>query len=208
MGCFSIPQSPFSPHISFTFTMSSPASSYVQVGLDNLEYPLNCSPSPCAQVRGLIGLCFIVDWFNFFRLTVIIMVVQHDFHSTLSFYCTKSNSSHPLVDLIFHLILSYPSFHNHSPYTLYFSSKMRWFIDMTSFGTYKEAIHLYLGGWSSSANSKAIWVPTNSSGNSWTASLMGMSQPGTCQGHSTPTLPVYYSAPSQGQLVQLAVLTR
>ena len=28
-----------------------------------------------------------------------------------------------------------------------------------------------------------------------------------CQGHSTPTLPVYYSAPSQGQLVQLAVLT-
>ena len=29
-----------------------------------------------------------------------------------------------------------------------------------------------------------------------------------CQGHSTPTLPVYYSAPSQGQLVQLAVLTR
>ena len=30
---------------------------------------------------------------------------------------------------------------------------------------------------------------------------------GTCQGHSTPMLPVYYSAPSQGQLVQLAVLT-
>ena len=29
-----------------------------------------------------------------------------------------------------------------------------------------------------------------------------------CQGHSTPTLPAYYSAPSQGQLVQLAVLTR
>ena len=29
-----------------------------------------------------------------------------------------------------------------------------------------------------------------------------------CQGHSTPTLPVYYSAPSQGQLVQLAVLSR
>ena len=28
-----------------------------------------------------------------------------------------------------------------------------------------------------------------------------------CQGHSTPTLPVYYSVPSQGQLVQLAVLT-
>ena len=29
-----------------------------------------------------------------------------------------------------------------------------------------------------------------------------------CQGHSTLMLPVYYSAPSQGQLVQLAVLTR
>ena len=31
---------------------------------------------------------------------------------------------------------------------------------------------------------------------------------GTCQGHSTLTLPMYYSAPFQGQLVQLAVLTR
>ena len=29
-----------------------------------------------------------------------------------------------------------------------------------------------------------------------------------CQGHSTPMLPAYYSAPSQGQLVQLAVLPR
>ena len=29
----------------------------------------------------------------------------------------------------------------------------------------------------------------------------------TCQGHSTLTLPMYYSVPSQGQLVQLAVLT-
>ena len=28
-----------------------------------------------------------------------------------------------------------------------------------------------------------------------------------CQGHSTLTLPVHYSAPSQGQLVQLVVLT-
>ena len=28
-----------------------------------------------------------------------------------------------------------------------------------------------------------------------------------CQGHSTPMLPVYYSVPSQGQLVQLEVLT-
>ena len=33
-------------------TMSSPSSSYVQIGLDNLEHPLNCSPSPRAQVRG------------------------------------------------------------------------------------------------------------------------------------------------------------
>ena len=33
-------------------TMSSPSSSYVQVGLDNLERPLNRSPSPRAQVRG------------------------------------------------------------------------------------------------------------------------------------------------------------
>ena len=30
----------------------------------------------------------------------------------------------------------------------------------------------------------------------------------SCQGHSTLTLPAYYSAPSQGQLVRLAVLTR
>ena len=29
----------------------------------------------------------------------------------------------------------------------------------------------------------------------------------SCQGHSTLTLPVHYSAPSQGQLVQLVVLT-
>ena len=29
-----------------------------------------------------------------------------------------------------------------------------------------------------------------------------------CQGHSTLTLPVHYSVPSQGQLVQLAVLTQ
>ena len=32
--------------------------------------------------------------------------------------------------------------------------------------------------------------------------------PRSCQGHSTPTLPMYYSAPSQGQLVLLAALTR
>ena len=40
-------------------TMSSPSSSYVQVGLDNLERPLNRSPSPRAQVRGF-------DWSSLF----------------------------------------------------------------------------------------------------------------------------------------------
>ena len=39
------------------------------------------------------------------------------------------------------------------------------------------------------------------------ASLPDLSSP-SCQGHSTLTLPAYYSAPSQGQLVRLAVLTR
>ena len=42
-------------------TMSSPSSSYVQVGLDNLERPLNCSPSPRAQVRGFDWSSLIVD---------------------------------------------------------------------------------------------------------------------------------------------------
>ena len=37
--------------------------------------------------------------------------------------------------------------------------------------------------------------------------LQGKGRSG-CQGHSTLMLPMYYSAPSQGQLVQLAVLTR
>ena len=49
--------------------------------------------------------------------SVIVTVVWHDFCSTL--YFAKSNSSQPLIDLIFHLILSihvtlilsYPSFH-------------------------------------------------------------------------------------------------
>ena len=49
------------PLVSYHYTMSSPSSSYVQVGLDNLERPLNCSPSPRAQVRGLIGLLLIYD---------------------------------------------------------------------------------------------------------------------------------------------------
>ena len=42
----------------------------------------------------------------------------------------------------------------------------------------------------------------------WNGSTQSMQYSAVCQGHSTPTLPVYYSAPSQGQLVQLAVLTR
>ena len=44
----------------------------------------------------------------------------------------------------------------------------------------------------------------------WTLLRRGIVDADTvdCQGHSTLTLPVYYSAPSQGQLVQLVVLTR
>ena len=38
--------------------------------------------------------------------------------------------------------------------------------------------------------------------------LYGLLHCGQCQGHSTPTLPMYYSAPSQGQLVLLAILTQ
>ena len=57
--CYPLPLIlPLSPTL---LTMSSPASSYVQVGLDNLERPLNHSPSPRAQVRGLIGLLFVDD---------------------------------------------------------------------------------------------------------------------------------------------------
>ena len=40
------------------------------------------------------------------------------------------------------------------------------------------------------------------------AAILEITEMEACQGHSTPTLPVYYSAPSQGQLVQLAILTR
>ena len=55
-GSFHYPQLLILPSISYLHTMSSPASSYIQIGLDNLEQPLNHSPSPRAQVRGLIGL--------------------------------------------------------------------------------------------------------------------------------------------------------
>ena len=41
--------------------MSSPSSSYIQVGLDNLERPLNRSPSPRAQVRGFDWSSLLVD---------------------------------------------------------------------------------------------------------------------------------------------------
>ena len=58
---FSIPQFSPSTCTSHTVAMSSPSSSYVQVDLDNLECPINCSPSPRAQVRGLIGLLLVDD---------------------------------------------------------------------------------------------------------------------------------------------------
>ena len=66
---------------------------------------------------------------------VIITVVSHDFHLTLSFIFAKSNSSHPLIDLIFlfilsihmTLILSYPTFHVHYLTFLIFL-QMSWFI--------------------------------------------------------------------------------
>ena len=48
-----------------------------------------------------------------------------------------------------------------------------------------ETIYSYIGGRSSSANSKATWVPTNSSGNSWISSSIGTSQPGTGMGTAT-----------------------
>ena len=60
-GLFLYPQLFTLPLISYLYTMSSPASSYIQIGLDNLERPLNRSPSPRAQVRGLIGLLVAVD---------------------------------------------------------------------------------------------------------------------------------------------------
>ena len=40
------------------------------------------------------------------EVDVIVTVVLHDLCLTLFFYFTKSNSSHPFIDLIFHLILS------------------------------------------------------------------------------------------------------
>ena len=42
-------------------TMSSTSSSYVHIGMDNLERPLNHSPSPRAQVRGFDWSSFVVD---------------------------------------------------------------------------------------------------------------------------------------------------
>ena len=60
-GLFLYPQLFTLPLISYLYTMSSTASSYVQIGLDNLDQPLNHSPSPHAQVRGLIGLLVAVD---------------------------------------------------------------------------------------------------------------------------------------------------
>ena len=57
---------------------------------------------------------------------------------------------------------------------------------MTSYRNKKEtAIYSYIGGWSSLANSKAIWIPTNLSGNTWISSSMGTSQPGTGIGTAT-----------------------
>ena len=58
-----IPLSPSLPLStrSLVITMSSPSSSYVQVGLDNLERPLNRSPSPHAQVRGFDWSSVLVD---------------------------------------------------------------------------------------------------------------------------------------------------
>ena len=58
-----IPLSPSLPLSSLLLsdTMSSPSLSYVQVGLDNLERPLNRSPSPRAQVRGFDWSSVLVD---------------------------------------------------------------------------------------------------------------------------------------------------
>ena len=68
---------PSCPQSSYSYTISSPTSSYVQVGLDNLEWPLNRSPSPCAQVRGLIGLWLVDDWSGFlFRLMLWVHMVM------------------------------------------------------------------------------------------------------------------------------------
>ena len=59
---------------------------------------------------------------------------------------------------------------------------------------------------------EAIPLMPRSSGSGWASREMGavftMGGASYCQGHSTLTLPAYYSAPSQGQLVRLAVLTR
>ena len=51
---------------------------------------------------------------------------------------------------------------------------------------------MYIRGRSSSANSKAIWVPTNSSGNTWMSSSMGTSRPGTGMGTATVIVTVVW----------------
>ena len=60
-GLFLYPHLFTSPLLSYLNTMSAPASSYIQVGLNNLEYPLNHSPSPHAQVRGFDWSLILVD---------------------------------------------------------------------------------------------------------------------------------------------------
>ena len=89
-----------------------------------------------------------------------VMVISHDSF----FYFAKFNSSHPLVDLIFSLILSihmtlilsYPSLHVHYHTSLIFLPNAL-FYSMTSDRIQERTtIYLYKGGQSSSANSKAI----------------------------------------------------
>ena len=61
LGWLSVSPLPSLPYYSLLPIMSSPSSSYVQVGLDNLERPLNRSPSPRAQVRGFDWSLVLVD---------------------------------------------------------------------------------------------------------------------------------------------------
>ena len=60
-GSFPYPHLFISPLLYYLYTMSSPASSYIQVGLDNLEHPLNRFLSPHAQIRGFDWSLIIVD---------------------------------------------------------------------------------------------------------------------------------------------------
>ena len=101
----------------------------------------------------------------------------------LFFIFAKSNSSLTLVDLIFllilsihmTLILSYPNLHVHSHTIFIFPSKCAGYFMTFRQRTKETTIYSYPGGRSSSANSKATWVPTNSSGNTWISSSMGTS---------------------------------